>query len=145
MEAKEVTFEDKQKAAYAFLDAYYTRADFGYDVKRWRPEDVTQTIIDIVEQMGNDIYTNTKVLAVASEIFKKLASFMTNGTGFLISLYITGIAGSSKDIKKIMETTRDNITKDIAIYKKNKLAWAVVTQVMAREKGNIELAFLGFM
>ena len=71
---------------------------------------------------------------------------MTNGTGFLISLYITGIAGSSKDIKKIMETTRDNITKDIAIYKKNKLAWAVVTQVMAREKGNnIELAFLGFM
>lgn len=145
MEAKEVTFEQKQAEAYAFLDAYYTRADFGYDVKRWRPEDVTQTIIDIVEQMGNDIYTNTKVLAVASEIFKKLASFMTNGTGFLISLYITGIAGSSKDIKKIMETTRDNITKDIAIYKKNKLAWAVVTQVMAREKGNIELAFLGFM
>lgn len=112
MEAKEVTFEQKQAEAYAFLDAYYTRADFGYDVKRWRPEDVTQTIIDIVEQMGNDIYTNTKVLAVASEIFKKLASFMTNGTGFLISLYITGIAGSSKDIKKIMETTRDNITKD---------------------------------
>lgn len=145
MEAKEVTFEQKQAEAYAFLDAYYTRADFGYDVKRWRPEDVTQTIIDIVEQRGNDIYTNTKVLAVASEIFKKLASFMTNGTGFLISLYITGIAGSSKDIKKIMETTRDNITKDIAIYKKNKLAWAVVTQVMAREKGNIELAFLGFM
>lgn len=145
MEAKEVTFEQKQAEAYAFLDAYYTRADFGYDVKRWRPEDVTQTIIDIVDQMGNDIYTNTKVLAVASEIFKKLASFMTNGTGFLISLYITGIAGSSKDIKKIMETTRDNITKDIAIYKKNKLAWAVVTQVMAREKGNTELAFLGFM
>ena len=145
MEAKEVTFEQKQAEAYAFLDAYYTRADFGYDVKRWRPEDVTQTIIDIVDQMGNDIYTNTKVLAVASEIFKKLASFMTNGTGFLISLYITGIAGSTKDIKKIMETTRDSITKDIAIYKKNKLAWAVVTQVMAREKGNIELAFLGFM
>lgn len=145
MEAKEVTFEQKQAEAYAFLDAYYTRADFGYDVKRWKPEDVTQMIIDIVEQMGNDIYTNTKVLAVASEIFKKLASFMSNGTGFLLSLYITGIAGSSKDIKKIMETTRDNITKDIAIYKKNKLAWAVVTQVMAREKGNIELAFLGFM
>ncbi len=145
MEAQELTFEQKQAEAYAFLDAYYTRADFGYDVKRWKPEDVTQTIIDIVEQMGNDIYTNTKVLAVASEIFKKLASFMSNGTGFLLSLYITGIAGSSKNNKEIMETTRDNITKDIAIYKNNKLAWAVVTQVMAREKGNIELAFLGFM
>lgn len=145
MEAQELTFEQKQAEAYAFLDAYYTRADFGYDVKRWKPEDVTQMIIDIVEQMGNDIYTNTKVLAVASEIFKKLASFMSNGTGFLLSLYITGIAGSSKNNKEIMETTRDNITKDIAIYKNNKLAWAVVTQVMAREKGNIELAFLGFM
>ena len=33
MEAKEVTFEQKQAEAYAFLDAYYTRADFGYDVK----------------------------------------------------------------------------------------------------------------
>lgn len=86
-------------------------------MKRWKPEDVTQTIIDIVEQMGNDIYTNTKVLAVASQIFKKLASFMANGTGFLLSLYITGIAGSSKDIKKIIKATRDNITKDIAIYK----------------------------
>ena len=61
-----MTFEQKQAEAYAFLDAFYTRADLGYDVKHWRYEDVTQTIIDIVEQMGNDIYTNTRVVTIAS-------------------------------------------------------------------------------
>ena len=67
--ATELTFEEQQASAYGFLDAFYNRADFGYDVQHW----------------GRD----------------KLKS--------------------------------------------NRLAWAVVTQVMAREKQNIELAFNGFI
>lgn len=31
---EELTFEQQQEIAYAFLDAFYNRADFGYDVKR---------------------------------------------------------------------------------------------------------------
>lgn len=42
-------------------------------------------------------------------------------------------------------TTKDELVKEKAKLRTNGLAWAVVTQVMAREKGNIELAFLGFI
>ena len=67
-----MTFEEQQKSAFGFLQAFYNRADFGYDVNRWRWSDVNQTIIDIVNQMGNDIATNSKVAAI-SGFFATLA------------------------------------------------------------------------
>ena len=70
---KNLTYEQQQQAAYAFLAVYYNRADFGYDISRWSWQDVTPTIIDIVNQMGNDIYTNTKVVTYATEAFQKVA------------------------------------------------------------------------
>lgn len=128
-----------------FLDAFYNRSDFGYDVKRWKYTDINQTIIDIVEQMGNDISLNTKVLQVAN-ILKTVAEGLIGGVPtFIVALFKATIDGSITDAIDIISTTKDELVKEKAKLRANGLAWAVVTQVMAREKGNIELAFLGFI
>lgn len=145
--AQDLTFQQQQAEAYAFLDAFYNRSDFGYDVTRWKYSDVTQTIIDIVNQMCDDIFLNSKVLAMASVLFKEAVKNVVSGfaRNFLEAMAISKIADTSTDMDIVVKTTRENIAKERDIYRSNALAWAVVTQVMAREKGNIELAFLGFM
>lgn len=144
---REQSFKKQQAQAYAFLDAFYNRTDFGYDVKRWRPSDVNQTIIDIVNQMGDDIYTNTRVMAVATVLFANLIQTLAGGVArnFLEAMILNKISPDTTSETEIMQVTRDNLAQEKEVYRKHSLAWAVVTQVMAREKGNIELAFLGFI
>ena len=141
-----MTFEDQQRWAYAFLDTFYTRADFGYDVKHHSPSEVNQTVIDIVNQMGNDIYTNTRVVTIASEVFQKIASILAGGAaGFIVAMATEIITGDLGDSEDITGATKKQLLEEKERYRGNSLAWSVVTQVMAREKGNIELAFMGFI
>ncbi len=141
--AKELTFEEQQAEAYAFLDAFYSRADFGYDVQHWDYRDVNQKIIDIVNDMGNRISLNSKVTAISSlllTIGQSLATFPS----FVTALCVATIKGEVKDVSDMVLITKDDLVKERDKLKSNRLAWAVVTQVMASEKGNIELAFAGF-
>lgn len=140
---KELTFEQQQASAYAFLDAFYNRADFGYDVRHWEPDDVNQKIIDIVNDMGNRISLNSKVTAISSlllTIGQSLATFPS----FVTALCIAVGKGEVQDVIGIVSVTKNNLVEERDKLRRNRLAWAVVTQVMASEKGNIELAFAGF-
>lgn len=106
----ELTFEQKQMEAYAFLDAFYNRSDFGYDVKRWKYTDINQTIIDIVEQMGNDISLNTKVLQVAN-ILKTVAEGLIGGVPtFIVALFKATIDGSITDAIDIIFNNKRRIS-----------------------------------
>ena len=147
MKNKELTFKQQQEAAYAFLDAFYNRADFGYDVKRWQPSDVNQTIIDMVNEMGDLIYTNTRVVVIASEAFQKMAKKLVGGgfpTKFIVELILEVITGDLGETDDIMDITRDKIAEERDTYRTNGLAWAVIVNVMASRKQNIEMAFLGW-
>ena len=55
------------------------------------------------------------------------------------------ITGDFGDSDNIIDLIKDDLLKERNTLRSNGVAWAVVTQVMAREKGNIELAFLGFL
>ena len=143
MENKEPTFEQQQKVAYAFLDAFYNRADFGYDVKRWQPSDVNQTIIDMVNEMGNDISINTKVVAVAS-LLLTIANNLTS-MNFIAALFMAAIEGKVQDVARILDITKDELIKERDKLKSDSQAWAVVISVMASRKQNIEMAFLGWI
>ena len=55
------------------------------------------------------------------------------------------ITGDFGDGDNIIDLIKDDLLKERNTLRSNGVAWAVVTQVMAREKGNIELAFLGFL
>ena len=75
-----------------------------------------------------------------------MARLLVSGAaGFLMAIAIEVVADNFEDAEKILSKAREELMKEKEIYRDNPLAWAVVTQVMAREKGNIELAFLGFM
>ncbi|RAX53145.1 hypothetical protein CCY99_06015 [Helicobacter sp. 16-1353] len=94
------------------------------------------------------VFTNTRVVTAASAIFKKLASILAGGgvTGFLFALATEVITGGwNDDVDILKDKTLAELVSERDNLRTNGLAWAVVTQVMAREKGNIELAFLGFM
>ena len=145
--ATELTFEEQQEFAYAFLDAFYNRADFGYDVKYWTPSDVTQEIIDIVNQMGREIVTNTRVASVAEiffEISKSLAQY-PNFIAALIDFVLNGGIGTIASNSEVLSATYQQLTDARSKLRKNRLAWAVVTQIMAREKQNIEMYFSGLI
>lgn len=141
---KDLNFEQQQAVAYAFLDAFYNRANFGYDVRHWQPEDVNQTIIDIVNQMGNDIVTNTRVTAV-SDILFRICNSLAKRPNFVTAFFFTLLKDDTRDYYKIITIAKENLILEKPKLRKNRLAWAVITQVMAREKGNIELAFNGFI
>ena len=142
--ATELTFEEQQASAYGFLDAFYSRADFGYDVRHWSYRDVNQTIIDIVNQMGNEIVTNTRVTAISAFLLKVCES-LANYPNFVVALADIALNGEAISTAKIFSMTQENLIKEKATLRSNRLAWAVVTQIMAREKQNIELAFNGFI
>ncbi len=142
--AKELTFEEQQASAYGFLDAFYNRADFGYDVRHWDYHDVNQTIIDIVNQMGREIVTNTRVTAISALLFDVFES-LANSPNFVAALAIVVLKGNLTSTYEIFRATQEDLIIEKAKLRKNRLAWAVVTQIMAREKQNIELAFNGFI
>ena len=120
------------------MDAFYNRADFGYDVRHWQPEDVNQTIIDIVNQMGNDIVTNTRVTSI-SELLSAIGGSLSRYPNFIAAtLFAIKKANDAIDIVSI---TTQKLVEERDKLKRNRLAWSVVTQVMAREKQNIEIAF----
>lgn len=142
---KELTFEEQQEVAYAFLSVFYNRADFGYDVRHWTPSDVTQEIIDIVNQMGREIVTNTRVASVAEiffEISKSLGQYR-NFIAALIDFVLNGGIGTIVSNSRALKATYDKLIDARSKLRKNRLAWAVVTQIMAREKQNIEMSFMG--
>lgn len=144
---KELTFEEQQLVAYTFLDAFYNRADFGYDVKRWEPSDVTQEIIDIVNQMGQEMVTNSRVVSVAEMFFaisKSLAQ-CRNFIAALIDFVLNGGIGTIVNNSEALEATYQNLIEARLKLRKNRFAWAVVTQIMAREKQNIEMYFSGLI
>lgn len=142
---KELTFEEQQLVAYTFLDAFYSRADFGYDVKRWEASDVTQNIIDIVNQMGQEMVTNSRVASVAEMFFaisKSLAQY-PRFISALIDFVLNGGVGTIVSDSKVLLATYDDLIKAKSKLRQNRFAWAVVTQIMAREKQNIEMSFMG--
>lgn len=142
---KELSFEQQQAGAYAFLDAFYNRADFGYDVRHWQPDDVNQTIIDIVNQMGMDIVTNTRVTSI-SEVLFTICNSLTSYPNFVVALIAIAMESETMlDAYNVFAITQERLIQEKAKLRKNRLAWAIVTRVMAREKGNIELAFNGFI
>lgn len=142
--SKELTFEQQQAATYGFLDAFYNRADFGYDVRHWQPRDVNQTIIDIVNQMGKDIVTNTRVTAISELLFNVFES-LANSPNFVVALLFVVCKSDLTNTANIATMTQEKLIEEKGALRRNRLAWAVVTQVMAREKQNIELAFNGFI
>lgn len=144
---KELTFEEQQLVAYTFLDVFYNGADFGYDVKRWEASDVTQDIIDIVNQMGQEMVTNSRVASVAEMFFaisKSLAQY-PRFISALIDFVLNGGVGTITNNSEALAATYQNLIDARSKLRKNRFAWAVVTQIMAREKQNIEMYFSGLL
>lgn len=138
---KELSFEEQQLVAYAFLDAFYNRADFGYDVKRWEPSDVNQKVIDIVNDMGNRIVSNSRVTTI-SPLLATIGETMAIFPSFGAALFAAAVKDEIIDAAHIASVTKQNLVKEYDRLRKNRLAWAVITQVMASEKQNIEMAFM---
>lgn len=137
------TFEEKQIATYAFLKAFYNRAELGYSVDNYTEEDVTQEIIDIVNQMGKDMIRNARILAVA-DVFKLIASGTSNIFDFVSALIQIIYTGSGATAITLLQTTEQTLLAEKDKIKKNRLAYSAFIQILNREKGNIELKFMGF-
>lgn len=140
---KELTFEEQQAIAYAFLDAFYNRADFGYDVKRWTPDDVNQKVMDIVNDMGNRIVLNSRVTTI-SPLLATIGETMAIFPSFWAALFVAIVKDEIRDVAHITSVTKQSLIKEYDRLRKNRLAWAVITQIMASEKQNIEMAFLDY-
>lgn len=141
-----IDFRTIAKNGVAFLDAFYNRADFGYDVKRWRYTDVNQTIIDIVNQMGNDMIKNARIVQAASAI-KSIAE-LALGVGlpsFIVGVVQALLDGTVKDTVAIATVARDRLIEDRKKLRSNPLAWSVVVSIMASRKQEIEMHFQGFI
>lgn len=137
------TFEEKQIATYAFLKAFYNRAELGYSVDNHTEEDITQEIIDIVDQMGKDMIKNARILALA-DVFKLIASGSGNIYDFVSSLIQIIYTGSGATAVTLLQTTEQTLLAQKNKIKKNRLAYSAFIQILNREKGNIELKFMGF-
>ncbi len=140
----ELSFKEQQALSYAFLDAFYDRQTLGYDVKDYTPDDVTQDIIDIVNEMGRQIVTNTRIVAIA-EVFYNIGTAVGLGQTFLRAL-----KNQFEDIDNVLEiislisVSKDKLIQQKNIIMSNFFARAVLIQILNTRKQEIELKFLGF-
>ncbi|CUU88212.1 Uncharacterised protein [Campylobacter hyointestinalis] len=116
----------------------------GYDVKDYTPDDVTQDIIDIVNEMGRQIVTNTRIVAIA-EVFYNIGTAVELGQTFLRAL-----KNQFEDIDNVLEiislisVSKDKLIQQKNIIMSNFFARAVLIQILNARKQEIELKFLGF-
>lgn len=137
------SFEEKQKAAYGFLSAFYTREELGYSVDNHKAEDVTQDIIDIVNKMGEEIVTNARIMQFAN-LFNAIFGNMGSGLEFVAAIIASIFDGTITGVVDVMQVTKENLVDEKNKIKRNNLAYAAMIQILNREKGNIELKFMGF-
>lgn len=138
-----LTFKEKQAVAYAFLKAFYTRDELGYDVDRYTYQDVTQEIIDIVERMGKKIVRTNRIVQFAN-LFKTIAEGLGSKAEFIASLFAIAYNGDLEATINSIFIDENNLVKERETIRKNVLAYNFMKQILNREKGNIELAFMGF-
>ena len=138
-----LSFEQRQAAAFAFLKAFYTREELGYSVDRYSYTDVTEDIIDIVNHMGKEILSNARIL-VAASIFKTIAEGAGNIFEFISALIQLLYAKDIPTIAKLLILTQEKLAKEKETIKSNRLAYTALILILNREKGNIELKFNGF-
>ncbi|WP_089187789.1 hypothetical protein [Campylobacter sputorum] len=129
--------------AYTFLKAFYTREELGYDVSRYTYQDVTQEIIDIVENMGNEIIKTNRIVQFAN-LFKTIAEGLISKYDFISSLIIVIFNGDLKATLESILISEKNLIDERETIRKNVLAYNFMKQILNREKGNIKLAFNGF-
>lgn len=137
------TFQEKQIATYAFFKAFYNREELGYSVEHHDVDDITQDIIDIVDNMGKEMIRNARILAIA-DVFKTILEGSGNVINFIGSLIQIIYSGSGLVAINLLETTTDKLIKEKDKIKKNRLAYSAFIQILNREKGKIELKFMGF-
>lgn len=88
--------------------------------------------------MGSDIVTNTRITSI-SELLSAIGGSLSRYPNFIAAtLFAIKKANDAIDIVSI---TTQKLVEERDKLKRNRLAWSVVTQVMAREKQNIEMAF----
>lgn len=138
-----LSFEQQQAVAYAFLSVFYTREELGYSVDHHEYTDVTQDIIDIVNRMGKEITTNTKILVVA-DIFKTIAEGTGNVVDFINALVQVLYSGNIPVLYDLINMTEKDLINEKNKISQNRLAYVALIQILNREKGNIELKFMGF-
>lgn len=146
-------FEQQQAMAFAFLKAFYNSRELGYNVDRYKYTDVTQEIIDVVNQMAYQIITTARITSVTM-IIQELAkavldSISINGKfspSDCIAAFIDFILFNQnvKDAGKILTQASDTLLRERAMIRKSFLGNAVLIQILNREKGYIELKFNGF-
>lgn len=138
-----LSFKQKQAMAYTFLKAFYTSKDLGYNVDRYKHTDVTQEIIDVVNEMGHKIVTTNRIVQFAN-LFKTIAEGLTSTPEFIASLIIIVSSGDlNASIQSILLSV-DKLVEERETIRRNVLAYNLTKQILNREKGYIELKFNGF-
>ncbi|MSN96435.1 hypothetical protein F1B92_04470 [Campylobacter sp. FMV-PI01] len=138
-----LTFEQKQKVAYGFLSAFYTREELGYSVNNHEWSDVTQDIIDIVNQIGEEIVRNARIVQFAN-LFNTILGNMGSSIEFIVAMVGAIFDGTILGAIDVTIITKNKLVEEKKLIKRNSLAYAVLIQILNREKGNIELKFMGF-
>ncbi|OCR99555.1 hypothetical protein A9K75_06705 [Campylobacter fetus subsp. testudinum] len=140
----ELSFQEQQAMAYGFLAAFYDRQNLGYSVEDYSYTDVTPEIIDIVNEMGEQIVTNTRIVTIAEVLYN---------IGVRVGLGATFVSASRDelsidtiiDIISMVSISKDKLIEQKNIIMSNFFAKAVLIQILNARKQEIELRFLGFM
>lgn len=119
------TFKENQIIAYHFLLAFYNRKDLGYSVDNHASTEVTQYIIDTVDDIGITILSESRILDVcnfflsvkgaidsaldiADELKKPLPSRARNKGLFILS-FANAVKEKYDNIKDSVNEGADNI------------------------------------
>lgn len=138
-----LSFSQKQEVAYKFLSVFYTREELGYSVDSYKPEQVTQQIIDIVNQMGRDIIRTNRIIQSAN-LFKTIAEGLGSQVEFVIAIVDTIASGSAMGLIDAIQITERTLIDEKDLIRRNVLAYNALKLILNREKTNIELSFQGF-
>ncbi|ASM36110.1 hypothetical protein [Campylobacter sputorum] len=73
-----------------------------------KPEDVTQDIIDIVNKMGEEIVTNTRIMQFAN-LFNVILGNMGSGIEFVAAIVASIFDGIITGVIDVIQITKENL------------------------------------
>ncbi|OCR95337.1 hypothetical protein CFT12S02847_09115, partial [Campylobacter fetus subsp. testudinum] len=104
----------------------------------------TQGIIDIVDEMGEQIVTNTRIVAIADLLYS-IGTRVGLGATFTKAISEEFNRVGSLDFIQTIFITKSKLIEQKDLIMGGFLTRAVLIQILNARKQEIELRFLGFM